>query len=141
MQSQIKKVSAHLEKAPITQMEAAEKYNIWRLAAIIFKLRRDGDDIVTDLVESKNGHHYGRYWLRTGRTCQCPECDTLFDAGQALYRTTNDYGDLIVECPCCKKMFNADAAEQNADNDEWCYVDSMMQDRFEEMPRFLGKEK
>tara|TARA_R100001369_G_scaffold14442_1_gene29070 strand:- start:254 stop:463 length:210 start_codon:yes stop_codon:yes gene_type:complete len=53
--TQIKKVSKHLkQKKKITSWEAIEKYQCTRLSAIIYKLRKDGWDIVTNNKFNKN---------------------------------------------------------------------------------------
>ena len=56
-------VLAYLQRGhSITQMEAAHKFNIWRLSARIFDLRCLGNDIVTTW-ESNNDKRWARYVL------------------------------------------------------------------------------
>ena len=47
----------------LTQMEAAQRYNIWRLAAVILKLREEGKIISTTMVKHKAGGKYASYRL------------------------------------------------------------------------------
>ena len=62
----IEYIKAH---GSITSMEAFEM-GITRLAAVVFDLRRNGIDVVTDTVESVNRYgekvHFARYWIRGG---------------------------------------------------------------------------
>lgn len=52
--SQYQQVLEHLEKGySISQLEATQKYEILRLGAIIFNLRRDGYSISTEIVRTK----------------------------------------------------------------------------------------
>ena len=57
------------EHGSITTMQAFEM-GITRLAAVVFELRRNGIDVVTDTVESVNRYgekvHFARYWIRGG---------------------------------------------------------------------------
>ena len=48
----------------ITQKGAARDFNCWRLADVIFKLRKDGLDIVTEVGHGKNGSRFAKYRLR-----------------------------------------------------------------------------
>lgn len=54
-----------LKHGTITQMEAAKKYNLYRLSSVIFELRKRGMIINTELVpfKSKYGTHssYAKY--------------------------------------------------------------------------------
>ncbi len=89
-------IASHLDDAPITQREAAEKYNIWRLAAVVHRLREEGMEIETEMREAANGSRYALYWLKHYTKLQCPECGAIFDIGRSYYRGVN-----LVECPCC----------------------------------------
>jgi Ni/Co efflux regulator RcnB len=61
--TKIEQVLQHLKEGnSITQREAAEKYNSWRLGDVIFKLRRRGYEI-EDLNAGKE--NYSRYKLVT----------------------------------------------------------------------------
>lgn len=84
----------------ISPLEALNKFGCFRLADVIFKLRRDGYNIKT-VDEHKNGKTYARYFLITGQRCRCPRCDAIFDKGEASYRALGE-----VECPCCGEMFD-----------------------------------
>lgn len=59
-------VIMHLVKrGTITQMEAAKKYNLYRLSSVIFVLRQRGMKIETEMIpfKSKYGTHsfYAKY--------------------------------------------------------------------------------
>lgn len=57
-------VLAHLQDGlTITPMEAMTEYGIWRLAAVIHKLRCRGFDIATHTVKSKTGKQFAEYEL------------------------------------------------------------------------------
>ena len=59
------KVLSHLKKyGSITSMQAFEEYGITRLASVVFKLRKQGYNIVTTTETSRRGKNYGRYFLR-----------------------------------------------------------------------------
>lgn len=53
-------VLAHLETAPLTQREAAVIYGIYRLSDKVFKLRRAGHNIRTEMkrVKTRTGRGY-----------------------------------------------------------------------------------
>jgi len=53
----------HLKRRPITQATAIDLYKIYRLADVIYKLRNDGFNIVTQPVKVKTV--YG--WTRIAR--------------------------------------------------------------------------
>ena len=58
------KVLNHLQNiGHITQIEAAQRYNIWRLAAVIHKLKKRGHCISTTKVRHKAGGFFGSYRL------------------------------------------------------------------------------
>lgn len=56
-----------MKKGTITQMEAAKKYNLYRLSSVIFELRKRGMNIETEMIpfKSKYGTHssYAKYHL------------------------------------------------------------------------------
>jgi hypothetical protein len=52
-----------LTGAPITPLEALDRYGCFRLAARIIELRKAGLDIET-VTETRNGKKYARYVLR-----------------------------------------------------------------------------
>ena len=57
-------IRAHLlTGAPITPLEALDRYGCFRLAARIIELRKEGLDIET-VTETRNGKKYARYVLR-----------------------------------------------------------------------------
>lgn len=61
-------VYSHLiEKGSITPKEALEHFNIYRLAAVVHSLKKEGVDITTELVapSSQKGMKYARYHLAT----------------------------------------------------------------------------
>jgi hypothetical protein len=56
-------VLRHLrDKGPLTQQEAAQLYQCWRLGARIKDLRYQGWNILTEMVHG-GGKSWGRYWL------------------------------------------------------------------------------
>jgi hypothetical protein len=60
-------IREHLIKGnSINPLTAFKKFNCLRLSAIIFNLKRDGMDIITNIVTNyKTGKHYAQYHLRT----------------------------------------------------------------------------
>lgn len=59
-------VLMHLKKTPITSWEAITLYKATRLADIIFKLKEQGYNIVTHMVD--NGEiRFARYFLMKGK--------------------------------------------------------------------------
>ena len=69
IKSQKEQVLKHLKnhKNGLTSLTAFERYGITRLSGIIFKLRHEGYDIITDMLTQKNrfGHAvtFARYRL------------------------------------------------------------------------------
>lgn len=62
--TQAEAIRAHLlAGAPITPIEALDRYGCFRLAARIDELRREGLEIQT-VTESRGGKKYARYELR-----------------------------------------------------------------------------
>lgn len=59
-------VFMHLKKRPITSWEAITLYKATRLADIIFRLRCQGHNIVTVMVDN-NGTSFARYFLRDSK--------------------------------------------------------------------------
>ena len=47
----------------ITPLEALNRYGCFRLAAVIYKLRKDGHKIVTEDGVTPDGKHFARYKL------------------------------------------------------------------------------
>ena len=61
--TQCEQILRHLRnEGSITQREAAQRYGIYRLAARIYDLRRDGHDIQKTMEEGENSQ-YARYYL------------------------------------------------------------------------------
>jgi hypothetical protein len=57
-------VLAHLrDRGPLSPWEALHRYGIFRLAARVFRLRRDGHDILTRRVKNDFGNSYAEYHL------------------------------------------------------------------------------
>ena len=50
--------------ALITQKGAARDFGCWRLADVIFRLRAEGLDIITETGVAKNGARFAKYRLR-----------------------------------------------------------------------------
>jgi len=62
--TQCEQILRHLrEEGSITQREAAQRYGIYRLAARIYDLRRDGHDIEKELESGEGRTQYARYYL------------------------------------------------------------------------------
>lgn len=57
-------VLAHLKRASITHREADREYDCTRLADVVFRLKKRGHQIRTEIVHSKNGKHWARYHLQ-----------------------------------------------------------------------------
>lgn len=60
--SQNNLILSHLKRAPITPLDALERYGCFRLAARIADLRSAGHAIKTEWVE-RQGKRYARYRL------------------------------------------------------------------------------
>ena len=62
--SQSENILAHLiEGYAITPLDALEQYGCFRLAALIYNLRKDGYDIKTNKVSNKYGKTFASYRL------------------------------------------------------------------------------
>jgi hypothetical protein len=62
--TQCEQILRHLrQEGSITQREAARRYEIYRLAARIYDLRREGHQIEKELETSDTGKSYARYYL------------------------------------------------------------------------------
>lgn len=112
-ESQKDRILGYLEDecGGITPIEALNKFGCFRLADVVFKLRRDGYDIKTTDVH-QNGKTFARYFLMTGERTKCPYCDGIFDIGEAADRRF-DYGRRQVECPICGWRFDPDATDDD----------------------------
>ena len=64
--SQSLRILRHLERRPITPMQALEQYGVFRLAARINDLRDAGHIIETETVK-RGDKRYARYRLRKSR--------------------------------------------------------------------------
>lgn len=62
--SQNAMVLDHLRNAPLTQNVATSMHGCARLAAVVYRLRRDGYNIVTEMVPQPGGSPYARYHLK-----------------------------------------------------------------------------
>ena len=62
--SQTISILNHLKKAPITPLEALEKYGCFRLGARIFDLKQEGYNINKKMVSS-NGKTFAKYSLNS----------------------------------------------------------------------------
>ena len=60
--SQTEAILRHLQRAPITPLEALNKYGCFRLGARIYDLRRLGHSIKSETVE-RDGKKFARYSL------------------------------------------------------------------------------
>jgi hypothetical protein len=62
--TQCEQILRHLrQEGSITQREAARRYEIYRLAARIYDLRREGHQIEKEMETSDTGKSYARYYL------------------------------------------------------------------------------
>ena len=62
--TQCEQILHHLRnEGTITQREAARRYDIYRLAARIYDLRREGHQIEKEMETSETGKQYARYHL------------------------------------------------------------------------------
>lgn len=62
LKPQTRKVLNHLtQRKSITPAEAVNVYNIWRLAACIYELRKVGIQIKSNYKKDACGHRYTRY--------------------------------------------------------------------------------
>lgn len=62
--SQKQSVLNHLRSGVVlTQARALFELNVWRLADVIWKLKRDGHNIVTEDVKLKSGKRFAQYRL------------------------------------------------------------------------------
>lgn len=115
--SKIEKVRDYLENecGGITQREAVEMFNAWRLSAIIHDLREECN-IKTVMEKNREGGTHARYYMLTGNTTKCPCCGTKFDIGEASSRGDED----IVGCPNCDTEFDwQDPDGESISYDEW----------------------
>jgi len=63
--TQCEQILRHLrQEGSITQREAVQKYDIYRLAARIYDLRREGHQIEKEMETSDEGKQYARYRLK-----------------------------------------------------------------------------
>lgn len=67
-------IREYLERGnSLTPMDALELFGCFRLATRIFELKREGLDIVTDMVENKaTGKRYASYRLVPAPVCDDP---------------------------------------------------------------------
>lgn len=62
MKTKTEQILNHLKKRKkITSLEAIELYKCTRLAAVIFNLKNRGYEIITHIVQDKNGTKWGVY--------------------------------------------------------------------------------
>lgn len=60
--SQTQAILKHLQRAPITPLEALRKYDCLRLAPRIYELRAAGHSIKRQMIR-RNGKQFARYFL------------------------------------------------------------------------------
>jgi hypothetical protein len=63
LKPQARKILLHLEKASISPMEALIVHGIYRLAASVYELRREGFNVFTTMHQDASGKKYARYHL------------------------------------------------------------------------------
>tara|TARA_B100000768_G_C11029056_1_gene269305 strand:- start:257 stop:460 length:204 start_codon:yes stop_codon:yes gene_type:complete len=62
--TQMKTVTKHLNTyGSISPLEAQSNYNIWRLAAVVNRLKNAGTDIVMNMKTAPSGAKYAEYKL------------------------------------------------------------------------------
>ena len=62
--TQLQKVKYHLENyGSISPLEAQSNYNIWRLAAVIYDVKKRGNDIGSTRRTAPSGSRYAVYSL------------------------------------------------------------------------------
>jgi hypothetical protein len=65
--TQMQTVHKHLNTfGSISPLEAQSNYNIWRLAAVVNRLKNAGTDIVTSMKTAPSGAKYAEYKLARG---------------------------------------------------------------------------
>lgn len=62
--TQNEQILNHLRSQPITPIEALNLYGVFRLAARVRELRKEGHDIVTENIPIEGKRRYARYRLR-----------------------------------------------------------------------------
>lgn len=62
--TQKKAILEHLKRMPITPLEALKYYGCFRLADVVFRLKKEGYDIITNIVGDVDGKHYAEYHIR-----------------------------------------------------------------------------
>lgn len=83
--TQIQQVQEHLEAGyPITPAKAMAEYNVWRLAALIHKLRQRGLNIVTYDRQALNGKRYAEYVLEPARETVVRDDQSVFGLQQGV---------------------------------------------------------
>ena len=64
----VEQIHKHLRRhRTITSVQAFARYGCTRLADVVYKLRRRGYSIDTELVPH-NGSKYARYWMKKNET-------------------------------------------------------------------------
>lgn len=63
LKPQARRVLLHLEKSSISPMEALIVHGIYRLAASIHELRKEGFNVYTTIHKDESGKKYARYHL------------------------------------------------------------------------------
>lgn len=110
------------EHGSITSQEAWKKYDITRLADVVFRLKKDGYDITTFEKRTRKGKRYAQYVLMTGMTEQCPHCGAIYDLAQITERDSEwDGKEHVVHwhyCPCCEEPIDDKCTEYVEEDDE-----------------------
>lgn len=90
-------ILAHLqEEKTLSPMEAVTEYGVWRLAAVIHKLRAKGYKIVTHNTKSKTGKTFAEYEL-LGKTADPKQEYDIGVAVEVIDTSTNKFkeGDIV----------------------------------------------
>lgn len=61
-QTQQQKIFAHLQSNPITGLIAWEQYGVYRLSSLINRIRKQGHQIETEMIQAE-GHTFAKYSL------------------------------------------------------------------------------
>lgn len=60
--TQQQKILAHLQTNSITGLEAWTKYGVYRLSSLINRIRKQGHEVLTEMIEM-DGHTFAKYSL------------------------------------------------------------------------------
>jgi hypothetical protein len=130
------KVLAYMQAGNhITQRIAAERFNAWRLADIVYKLKREGYPIKA-IERKQDGIRYAEYMLMTGETERCASCGAVYDIAEITERDFERDGDIVEHwhyCPCCGEIIDDPFTEyEEAPEEEGDSIEDMNADIWRE---------